>query len=228
MKLRLFLPTLATLTLAALAPASAPTAPDDAAAVAWFRGGDQEFAGTPYYFLGNRDVQLTFDVKPRAGAALELSWGSKNDKRVAMVVVNGQSLPVTGGGDYSGFRWLRVPLPDGLKGERYDITLKPGEGKAAFLAEIRLTAPGGDPKRPDLKQASYQAKSELKAEAARKPSPWGGFQGEGFPEMRKQWDTPASAPEKSAGNAHIEAAFQLAEQHARQANEAFYRSPQVR
>ena len=204
--------------------AESATPPDDAAAVAWIRGGDQEFNGTLYHFLGASDLQVTCDVKPQAGAALELLWGSKNDKRVAVAVVNGQSLPVTGGGDYSGFRWLRVPLPDGLKGERYDITLKPGEGKAAFLAELRLTAPGGDPKRPDLKTASYKAKSALKAQAARKPSPWMGFQGEGFPEMRKSWDTPAPAPAKPASDARIEAAFRLAEKHARQANEAFYRS----
>ncbi|MBI5685567.1 MAG: hypothetical protein HZC54_10840 [Verrucomicrobia bacterium] len=201
------------------------SSPDDAAAVAWFRGGDQEFNGTNYYWLGRAEMQMTFEVKPQAGAAMELLWGSKNDKRVAVVIVNGQSLPVSGGGDYNGFRWLRVPLPDGLKGERYDITLKPGEGgKAAFIAEVRLTAPGGDAKRPDLKTASYKAKSALKAQAARARSPWMGFQGEGFPEMRKQWDTPLPAPAKPASDARIEAAFRLAEKHARQANEAFYRS----
>jgi hypothetical protein len=200
-------------------------APDDAAVVAWFRGGDQEFNGTNYYWLERAEIQMTFEVKPLAGAALELSWGSKSDKRVAVVVVNGQSLNVSGGGDYNGFRWLRVPLPGGLKGERYDITLKPGEGgKAAFIAEVRLTVPGGDAKRPDLKQASYKAKSALKAQAARARSPWMGFQGEGFPEMRKQWDTPLPPPAKPASDAKIEAAFRLAEKNARQANEAFYRS----
>ncbi|MFZ2642478.1 MAG: hypothetical protein WA117_15895 [Verrucomicrobiia bacterium] len=199
-------------------------APDDKATVAWVRSGDQEFNGTPYHFLGSSDMQVTFDVKPQAGAALELLWGSKNDKRVAVVVVNGQSLPVIGGGDYSGFRWLRVPLPDGVKGERYDITLKAGEGKAAFIAEVRLTAPGGDAKRPDLKTASYKAKSAQKAQSGRKRSPWMGFQGEGFPEMRKVWDTPAPAPAKPASDARVEAAFRLAEKHGRQANEAFYRS----
>ncbi|MCX7824648.1 MAG: hypothetical protein N2689_03725, partial [Verrucomicrobiae bacterium] len=84
--------------------------------VAWFRGGDQEFVGTNYYWLGQHELQLTFDVMPQVGHALELLWGSKNDRRAAVVVVNGQSLPVISGGDYSGFRWLRVPLPDGLKG----------------------------------------------------------------------------------------------------------------
>jgi hypothetical protein len=207
----------------AAGPASVKS-PDDTAAVAWFRGGDQEFGGMTYYFLGKHEMRISFDVKPQPGAALELLWGSKNDKRVAVVIVNGQSLPVSGGGDYSGYRWLRVPLPDGLKGERYDITLKAGEGKAAFIAEMRLTAPGGDPKRPDLKQASYKAKSALKAQAGTGRSQWMGFQGEGFPEMRKQWDTPLPALARPASDGKIEAAFRLAEKHGRQANEAFYRS----
>ncbi len=72
MKLRLFSHTLATLTLAALASASAATTPDDATAVAWFRGGDQEFNGTPCHFLGRADMQVAFDVKPQAGATLEM------------------------------------------------------------------------------------------------------------------------------------------------------------
>ncbi len=225
--MKTFIGSLWVVCLALVASAAGPApvkSPDDAAAVAWFRGGDQEFNGTPYHFLGASDMQVTFDVKPQTGAALELLWGSKNDKRVAVVVVNGRSLPASVGGDYSGFRWLRVALPDGLKGERYDITLKPGEGKAAFIAEVRLTAAGGDPKRPDLKTASYKAKSTLKAQSARARSRWMGFQGEGFPEMRKQWDTPLPAPAKPASDAKIEAAFRFAEKHARQANEAFYRS----
>mgnify|MGYP001582433522 FL=1 len=41
--------------------------------------------------------------------------------------------------------------------------------------------------------------------------------------MRKVWDTPLPAPAEPAGDASIEAAFRLAELHARQANEAFYR-----
>lgn len=59
--------------------------------------------------------------------------------------------------------------------------------------------------------------------SAQQPS-WRGFQGEGFPGMRKQWDTPLPAPAKPASDARIEAAFRLAEKHARQANEAFFRS----
>ena len=98
------------------------------------------------------------------------------------------------------------------------------DGAAAFIAELRLTAPSGDPKRPDLKQPSYKAKSEQVAEAAWKPPSRKGFEGEGFPEMRKVWDTPLPPSAKPASDVRIEATFRLAEKHARQANEAFYRS----
>lgn len=60
--------------------------------------------------------------------------------------------------------------------------------------------------------------------AESKPSSWRGFQGEGFPEMRKVWGTPLPAPAKPASDARFEAAFRLAEKHARHANEAFFRS----
>lgn len=84
---------------------------------------------------------------------------------------DGHSLPVSAGG-YTGFRWVRVPLPDGTKGGQYNILLKPGEGKAAFIAEVRLTLPGGDPQRPDLKQASYKAKATPEKRGLRG---WGEF-----------------------------------------------------
>ena len=203
---------------------TAVTKPDDSTVVAWMRAAGQEFKGTPYHFLGQSDWPVTFDVKPQTGAGLDLLWGSKNDRRTAVIVVNGRSLPVISGGNYSGFRWLRVSLPDGVKGERFDLTLKPGEGKPAFIAEVRLTAPGGDPKRPDLKQASYKAKSEPKTPVPRDDPSWRNFDGEGFPEMRKVWDTPVPAPTPPASDVRVEAAFRLAEKHARQANEAFYRS----
>ncbi|MCX7824649.1 MAG: hypothetical protein N2689_03730 [Verrucomicrobiae bacterium] len=42
--------------------------------------------------------------------------------------------------------------------------------------------------------------------------------------MRKAWDTPLTPPAEPANDARVEAAFRLAERHARQANEAFFRS----
>lgn len=197
--------------------------PDDAAAVAWARVGNGEYAGTRYHFLGASELRVTFDVRPRPGAALELHWGSKKDRRAAVLEIGGQSLPIVAGGDYDGFRWVRVPLPEGLGGDRCAIVLKPGDGKAAFIAEVRLTLPGGDPGRHGLDRPSHRAKAEFKATSSGR-SPWHGFQGEGFPEMRKAWDTPLPAPAKPDADPRVEAAFRRAERHARQANEAFYRS----
>ncbi len=191
--------------------------PDEAQVVAWIRGGAESYKNASYTFLGQQEWELLFDVKPRPGAALELLWGSKNDVRSAVVQVGGVSLPVTGGGDYDGFRWVRVPLPDAVRGERYDVLLKPGEGKAAFLAEVRLTLPGGDPDRPSLDRPSHRVKTALKARAA-------GFTGEAFPEMRRLWDTPSASFAAATGSPQEAAAFRQCEVHARQANEALYRS----
>jgi hypothetical protein len=209
-------PLLGLLALLGAVPATGAL-PDDGAAAAWLRGGDQEYAGTPYHFLGRWEMQLVFEVKPESGAALELLWGSKNDPRAAAITVNGQALTLAGGGDYAGFRWLRLPLPDGLPGERYEVLLRAGAGKAAFLAEVRLTVPGGDPQRPDLQQASHRAKLTLK------PAPGAGFAGEAFPEMRRIWDTPVPTAPGSVDEARGEAALVLAERNARQASEALFR-----
>ena len=191
--------------------------PDDAQAVAWLRGGDETYDSTPYTFLGACDWELRIDVAPQAGASLELLWGSKGDVRSAVVQVNGHTLPVSGGGDYNGFRWLRVPLPEAVRGERYDVLLKAGEGKAAFIAEVRLTLPGGDPGRPALDRARHRVTETLKNQAA-------GFTGEAFPELRKVWDTPSAAFPAASASAQDAAAFRLCERHARQANEALFRS----
>ena len=99
----------------------------------------------------------------------------------------------------------------------------------ALVASAAGSAPVGSPNDSTAGAllhggVGYRLRSAVRTQAVQKPTPWWGFQGEGFPEMRKVWDTPLSAPVKSAGDARIEAAFRLAEQHARQANEAFYRS----
>lgn len=207
---------------AATGAPAAETAPDEASVVAWVRGGYGDYRGKPYYFVGPADLKVTFEVKPQPGAVLELLWGSKKDARGAVLEVDTQKIPIRGGGDYDGYRWVRVPLPDGVKGPRYDLTLKAGEPKAAFVAELRLTQPGGDPKRPDLKEASYKGKAELEHKPG-EAKMVGDFKGEGFPEMRKVWDTPI-APKTPLSDPDLEKAFRLAELHARQAHEAFYRS----
>jgi hypothetical protein len=208
-------------TIAAVPPAPIP---DENSVVAWIRGGHQEYKDTPYYFLGDSDLQVTFEVKPQPGAALEILWGSKNDLRAAVITVNGQALPFRGGGDYNGFRWFHLALTNALPGERYEVTMSADEPKAAFIAELRLTLPGGDPKRPELKTAGYRAKSEQLSQKATVKASWPTFHGEAFPEMRNAWNNPLPSTGSPKIDARLETAFRLAEKNARQANEALFRS----
>lgn len=115
-------------------------------ALAWmrFEKAAESYSGTPYIFLGKTRIDLKIDVKPAAGQVLDLLWGSKNDTRTAEVIINGRSQKVDGGG-YNGFRWKRVPLPAGIKGDHCQVTLKQTGGKPAFVAEVRLTNPSGTP-----------------------------------------------------------------------------------
>ncbi len=107
-----------------------------------FEDGPESYAGKPYLWLARMQIDLTIDVKPAAGLMLDLLWGSKNDARRAALVVNGMPQTLEGGG-YDGFRWKRVALPDDIKGDRYEVTIKQSGGKAAFIAEVRLTDPAG-------------------------------------------------------------------------------------
>jgi len=111
-------------------------------ALAWirFENAAESYSGTPYIWLGRMRMDLDIDVKPTADQVLDLLWGSKDDLRRAEVIVNGKSQKVEGGG-YVGFRWKRIPLPAGVKGDRCEVTLKQTDGKAAFVAEVRLTDP---------------------------------------------------------------------------------------
>ena len=99
----------------------------------------QSYRGTPYIFLGDETIQQKFPVTPKAGHRIELLWGAKNDQRAARLIINGVAVEVSGGG-YDGFRWLAVPVPAGVTGSAYDLTLeKPAHGKAAFIAALRVT-----------------------------------------------------------------------------------------
>jgi len=187
--------------------------------LAWIRFDDatQEYEGTKYLFLGDAELQLTADVKPQAGHSIDLHWGAKNDTREAVMTIAGREVSLKHGG-YNGFRWLRVPVPEGVAGEKYEIGLKAAAGKAAFIGEIRLTAkekPEGAA--PDHKAVSHRVTLKTKASGYRPPP-----HGEAFPEMRAQWDTPLT-PSQPAADAAEEAAFRQAERNARLANEAFFR-----
>jgi rhamnogalacturonyl hydrolase YesR len=174
-------------------------------------------AGTPYLWLGHGDITLVIDVKPDANHVLELLWGCKNDTRSGVAVVNGRKVSLSSSG-YDGFKWLTVPAGKSPKAlERYEITLRQGSGKPGFIAAVRLKTTGKAPKTPVRKIA-------VKAPTVQaRPKPTQRAQGGAFSEMRPFWDRPAPPPAKPMSDPGSEAAFNRAELHGRQANEAFFR-----
>ena len=132
----------------------------DANTVAWLRFVDAQrtFYGHPYHWLSKGVLSLIIDIKPQKGQALELLWGAKNDHRTATLVVNGKQLALKAG-EYKGFRWLRIPLPEFPTAKQYKITIKPDQTPVAFIAEVRLTATKADLGRPDLKIPAYKVSS---------------------------------------------------------------------
>jgi hypothetical protein len=189
--------------------------------LAWIRFvGDEpveEYEGTPYLWLGRVEMTLTIDVQPGQGHALDLLWGSKNDSRGAVATINGKALKISHGG-YNGFRWLRVPIPKGVTGPKYQIVLKAGAEKPGFISAVRLTQTGdtGAPM-SDTEPAAHKIALATKTSGWSAP-PKGG---EAFPEMRPLWDTPVELP--SLEDPLQQAAFVAAEQNARQAAEMFFR-----
>jgi hypothetical protein len=113
-------------------------------ALAWirFEKAAESYAGTPYIFLGKQQIDLKIDVSPAPGQVIDLLWGSKGDARTALIVINGKSEKVEAGG-YNGFRWKRIAMPGDIKGEKFEVTIRHSGGKAAFIAEVRLTDPAG-------------------------------------------------------------------------------------
>jgi hypothetical protein len=190
--------------------------PDDAAVVAWvrFRRAPEVLDGTPYEWLGRTNLHVVFEVRPRPGDALELSWGSKGDERAARMFVNGQVFDVRDGGHW-GFRWIRLPLRPTVKGNRYDIRLERGSGQPAFLSEVRLVAAAPEKKMPDLKQDIFKAKLIS--------TTTNGEDREAFPEMRLAWDREKRLPARLRRDPQQAKLLRQAERNARLANEAFFR-----
>jgi hypothetical protein len=153
--------------LRAVFGASCRPVPNEAATVAWvrFNDGPEALDGTPYYWLEQATLRVDFAVAPQPGDVLELAWGGKSDHRDAQLTVNGQPVPVAGGGHW-GFRWLQVPMPGGLTGGHYEIEIKRGRGLAAFLSEVRLTTASANRNSPDLSAASHKAKLTATPRAA--------------------------------------------------------------
>lgn len=187
--------------------------------LAWARctASPQTHDGRHYWWLGELELRVALEVPPAAGQRLALLWGAKNDTRTAWLTVNGQELPLSAGG-YNGFRWLLVPLPAGIRGDRYELRFGPGVGgREAFVAEVRLLAPEGAPEPPaQLDLEAHRAT----VQATRRPDPETASQ-EAFPAMRALWDrNPAPLPDHASED---EQAFREAEANGRLAAEAFYR-----
>ena len=186
---------------------------------AWVRFEEAKFvyAQTPYLWLGHGDVTLSIDVPPRPGHVLELLWGAKGDVRAAVANINGHEVRIRGGG-YDGFRWIEVPLPAQLAGDRYEVTLKEAGRPQAFVAAVRLLGEDAtavvDPKKSAHK-ISFKAPAAPNA---------GAPQSEAFAEMRAIWDREPLPPPKPPAEGSREAAFRRAEVNSRQAAEAFFRS----
>jgi len=109
-----------------------------ALAAASFTQAEQAYAGEHYRCVADGPISVVLPIAPQAGHKLQLRWGAKHDRRCGVLVINGQSVPLTDG-DYDGFRWLTVPLPANLTGEKYLLELRAAEkGKAAFIAGVKV------------------------------------------------------------------------------------------
>lgn len=187
----------------------ARTEPTAGTPLAWarFEDASDQYAGKPYLWLGHGPLELTIDVPPCAEHALDLLWGSKNDTRDAVLAIGDHQVRLRAGG-YDGFRWLRVPLPEDLAGERYEGTLRRGSEQPAFIAEVRLTATETADGKADMTQPIHRINFGV---------------AEAFAEMRSVWDEEPPTPAEPPPDDRQEAAFQQAARNARHAAEAFFR-----
>ena len=203
-----------------------------------FSTGPESYQGTPYFWLARFSLHLTLGITPKSTHQLQFLWGSKNDERTAVVVINGKSFPFSAGG-YDGFRWQTIPLPADVAGQKYEIVVTAGEGKAAFLAGVRLLRPATSQETKDdhVSQPSLTVTTRQDLDAAKttsvnielevKPVTTGSIApqaGEAFPEWRNFWDQPSrrnfSGEAATASEAEI---FLEAEENARRAHEQFFR-----
>ena len=182
--------------------------------LAWvqFRDAGEAYAGESYLWLEDGDVEVVIDVIPQRDHVLEVRWGSKDDSREAIVVVNTHRQTITHGG-YDGFRWMPIKLDEALKGERYTVTFQRATGKAAFIAAVRLRTRNAKVAEELPKAAAHQA--SYSTSRPTRPA--------AFPAMQKLWETPLKRTGPPLPDAKAEAAFQTAEKNGRLAAEQFYR-----
>ncbi|MCY2950854.1 MAG: hypothetical protein NTU53_02625 [Planctomycetota bacterium] len=172
----------------------------------WFEGAREEYRGTRYLWLAEGNIGLTIEAEPMGGQVIEMLWGAKGDEREAVVSINGKEQVVRKGG-YDGFEWVRVAVPEGVVGKKYEVVLRAtGVGRAAFVGEVRLV----DPKAVGEGQPAKIAYAIVA----------GG--GEAFADMRAVWDRERVGGKKLAEE-RLEGLFMGAERNGRLAGEAFYR-----
>lgn len=113
----------------------------DGAASIVFR--DEQHAGRGYRWCGREPIEFRMPAKPGRGHTLALLWGAKDDRRGAIVTVNGRRRKLLAGG-YDGFEWLtlQIDVAD-VPGDAVTVRIEPdpAQPKAAFIAEARLTSP---------------------------------------------------------------------------------------
>ena len=95
------------------------------------------FDGTPYHWLGRSPLEITLDLKPGPGHAIDLLLGAKQDTRYMTIDLNGHTLHIQNGG-YEGYEWKRISVPKDITGNKYTIKIRPNEGKPAFIAALRI------------------------------------------------------------------------------------------
>ncbi|MCC7494959.1 MAG: hypothetical protein IT204_21605 [Fimbriimonadaceae bacterium] len=172
--------------------------------LAWWRADEapQSYAGRPYRFLGDGDLEIRCEV-PAAGRTLLLLWGSKQDQRAARLLLPTGELPLAGGG-YDGWRTLACRLPSNLPTPAV-LRLSAAPPKAAFVAALAIAA-------TDVETLDPATLPSAASGLTVRP-----LAGEAFPERRPDWDTPDPAA------AAWPATWQQAEANSRWAAEALFR-----
>ena len=203
-----------------------------------FTDGPESYQGTPYFWLARFSLHLTFGIAPKSTHQLQFLWGSKDDDRTAVITINRKVFPFSAGG-YNGFRWQTIPLPAEMEGEKYEILVAAGPGKAAFLAGVRLLIPADA---PETKDASFCITSppepparepegkpspidiEVAVKPAAPPVPPNTQGAEAFVEWRSFWDQPSRRTfSGQAATPTDNTIFLEAEENARRAHEQFLR-----
>lgn len=103
---------------------------------------EEMYANRGYQWCGEEPIAVTFPVAAGQAATLHLLWGAKGDQRTGLVRVGETVQAVTRGG-YDGFEWVTIPVATEQTAAGYLAVqiAAPESGKAAFIAEAKVTTP---------------------------------------------------------------------------------------